>query len=236
MSERSGFSFGVPQDASSQQAYRQARSALRLMRQLGFEPASGPWVLDLCCGLGSQARVLARAGCRVVGVDIRCDDRTRQGWARISAQTDGAARFTVADVRRLPLRRRFSVATLFYNTLTLFVHNDDALALFAEVRRAIQRHGVFLIHNCCRLFWREISSGRYASGVSEDGRWQMVWLVGRNVFSLRFDATGEGRFGRGGAMLCRAWSVDELDLLCRLTGWWLDSSTADRGFLVARPC
>jgi len=225
----------VPQDASSGLAARQARQAGEALRRYGVGP--GAVVLDLCCGLGRQAAALAKTGLRVVGVDMRSDDPVRTQWRRRQQETARLA-FVGGDVRALPLRGPFDAGLLLYNGLSLFSDNADAIALFQEVRRVISPDGVLLLDNCCARLWREIAAGRYADGISADGLWQMAWQSGRNVFALRYgDAVRPDQpRPRRTERLYRAWSLDELDLLCRLTGWRLDFSSARRALLAARPC
>ena len=94
-----------------------------------------------------------------------------------------------------------------------------------------------LIDNSCVRIWREIAAGRYADGISEDGRWQMAWVPGRGVFALRHGdevSLGSPR-PRSREALYRAWSVDEMELLAELTGWRLDRTTRRRALLVLEP-
>lgn len=199
------------------------------------EVCPGARIIDLCCGAGLQASGLARAGYRVVGVDLRRDAPLPVGWsARIARQAN--LHFVSGDARRLPLRGRFAAATLLTNGLSLFADNDDALAVMRQVRRLVGRTGLFLLDNSVLRLWREIAAGRYASGLSEDGTWQMAWLAGRNVFSLRYgnQVRPDHPAPRPGEPLYRAWSLDELDLLCRLSGWHLERQTARTAVLVLR--
>lgn len=223
-----------PQDASASVALRMARAARVALRNEGI--ASGGRILDLCCGLGRQAELLAADGYRTVGMDIRRDAAILDRW-RGAARRRRGLRFVCGDVRDLPLRGPFAAVLLLYNGLALFHENDDALALLRQARGVIGPRGVLLMDNLCRSIWREIADGRYADGISEDGLWQMIWRPARNVFSLRYGPQvrpGSTR-PRRGEMLYRAWSFDEIDLLCRLSGWTLDPAGLRKPLLIARP-
>lgn len=223
-----------PQDASAPLARSQARAAVAALRKHGVRPPGR--LLDLCAGLGRQARSLAEAGYRPLGVDIRHDDEIRAAWTATSRRRS-QPHFLAADARALPLRGPFDAVLLLHNSLSLFHTNDDAMAVLREIRRVIAPRGVLLIDNVCRRLWQEIAAGRYADGISEDGLWQMIWLPGRNVFALRYAENVRAdrpRPGRG-EVLYRAWSLDELELLCRLTGWSLQPQSLRQGLLVARP-
>ncbi len=223
-----------PLDASARAAARHARAVTRLLIERRRPRCSR--ILDIGCGLGRQAELLARAGHRVVGVDIRRDQAVLARWSAAAARQP-RLRFVCGDARALPLAASFHAVLLLYNSLALFHANDDAIALLAEARRVLAPRGLLLIDNVCRTIWREIAAGRYADGISDDGLWQMVWLPARNVFALRYgDQVSPGRpRPRPGEPLYRAWSLDEIDLLCRLSGWVLEPPTPAAPLLVARP-
>jgi SAM-dependent methyltransferase len=223
-----------PQDAPPAVAARQARSIADLLH--AHHIPAGSRLLDIGCGLGLQAAALARAGCRVTALDIRCDPQARSRWQTLSARQP-RLHFLTGDARSLPLAGRFHAALLLYNTFALFHTNDDALALLAELRRVLAPRGLLLIDNVCRTIWKEIAAGRYADGLSDDGLWQMLWLPGRNLFALRYgdQVAPRSRRPRPGETLYRAWSLDELNLLFRLSGWRLEQATATRPFLLAHP-
>lgn len=78
-------------DAGLQQA---SQPAIRRYRARAIEAGS---VLDLCCGIGSDALAFAALGCQTLGLDI---DPVRIAIARHNAEvTASSAQFEVADVR-----------------------------------------------------------------------------------------------------------------------------------------
>ena len=108
---------------------------------LGLAP--GARVLDVACGHGRHARVLARSA-RVVGVD-------RSGaYLRLAASAPapgGAPAWVRGDVRALPLRSgAFDAAFSWYASLFMF---DDAVneACLAEAGRVLRAGGRLLVHH-----------------------------------------------------------------------------------------
>lgn len=74
----------------------------RLIDALGV--GSSARVADVACGSGASAlQLVARTGCRVVGVDLSPANVERARAAAAAANVGGRVRFTVGDAERLPL-------------------------------------------------------------------------------------------------------------------------------------
>lgn len=118
-------------------ANREAAFALTL---LGGPPA-GP-VLDLCCGNGRHSHALARAGCRVVGLDLSpwllADARE---IARAEGDRVGLVR---GDMRRLPFARRFSAVLNLFTSFGYF-DDDENQEVLREIARVLLPGGRFLL-------------------------------------------------------------------------------------------
>ncbi len=140
--------------------------------------APGEAVLDLACGHGRHARVLARDA-RVVGVD-RSD-----AYLRRAASVAPGARLVRGDVRALPLREgSFDAAYSWYASLFMF---DDATneACLAEAARVLRPGGRLVVEHANPLRLanephaaarRELPDG---SVVEEESRWDPARGVDR---------------------------------------------------------
>jgi SAM-dependent methyltransferase len=110
-------------------------------------------VLDLACGHGRHARILAGRASAVVGVD-RSEAYLRRGLEGAAApapagpvRSSAAPRYVRGDVRALPFRTgSFDAAYSWYASLFMF---DDATnaACLAEAARVVRRGGRLLVHH-----------------------------------------------------------------------------------------
>jgi len=118
----------------------------RLLAVLGLP--SGSRLLDLACGQGRHANLLAEAGLNVDGVDysepILAEARQRG--------TGPTLRYTRADMRRLPARwsGRFDAVVNLFTSFGFFVDPADDARVIAEVARVLSPGGTFVFHGGCR--------------------------------------------------------------------------------------
>ena len=106
----------------------------RLIDVLGL-PA-GSRVLDVPCGQGRHAHLLAEAGFDVVGLDyspIRCSTRAR------ARGTGPRLRYRRGDMRRLPAqwRGRFDAVLNLFTSFGFFTNPRDDRAVIAEFARVL---------------------------------------------------------------------------------------------------
>jgi cyclopropane fatty-acyl-phospholipid synthase-like methyltransferase len=108
-------------------------------------PEPADTVLDVGCGMGGPGRFLAdRFGCSVLGVDLLA---LRVEAAQALTDRTGLAdrvTYRVADARRLPVDDGAAAQVWM---LDVGIHVHDKKALFAEVARALQPRGLFVMHD-----------------------------------------------------------------------------------------
>lgn len=120
---------------------RGAPAAYRWLLELKFRHSvellpdlRGLTVVDACCGSGMDAEFLARAGARVLAVDISfgCVARARERARRRGLEYVAV----VGDVERLPLRDRSVDIAYVHDGLH---HLEDPLVAVAELARVARR-------------------------------------------------------------------------------------------------
>lgn len=116
---------------------------------------SGSRVLDLCCGAGRHALVLAEAGYRVTGVDLS------PVLLRKARENDpaGRVRWVESDMRDLPADGSFSqsfdgVVNLF-TSFGYFEQDSEQLKVLYQIRDSLKPGGLFLIDVLNEAFTRK---------------------------------------------------------------------------------
>ncbi|MBI5241137.1 MAG: class I SAM-dependent methyltransferase [Elusimicrobia bacterium] len=161
--------------------------ALRLRR--------GQALLDLCCGPGRHAVLLARRGLRVTGLDF---SRPYLAEARARARRLGvAARFVRGDMRAIPFREEFDAAINLFTSFGYFPKASEDLAVLRGLRRALRPGGLLLMEMMHRPWllrhfkardWTPLEDGWLleerrlrAGGRRVVTRWVRVYPDGRSV-------------------------------------------------------
>lgn len=121
---------------------RDRREVARLMELIGAP--SGSRVLDVPCGQGRHAHLLAEAGFNVDGLDYSAD---LLALARRRG-TSSRLRYTRGDMRRLPARwtGRFDVVLNLFTSFGFFAKPSDDKRVLAEFARVLAPGGTLVWH------------------------------------------------------------------------------------------
>jgi SAM-dependent methyltransferase len=125
---------------------RDRQEVARLMDVLGLP--SGARILDVPCGQGRHAHLLAEAGFDVDGLDYSADLLAR---ARRRG-TGSRLRYTRGDMRRLPARwsGRFDAVLNLFTSFGFFADPRDDARVLSEFARVLAPGGVLLWHGGSR--------------------------------------------------------------------------------------
>jgi SAM-dependent methyltransferase len=151
--------------------------AAAVWRDLKLKP--GARVLDLACGTGRHAVLLARRGAFVVGVD---KTEAYLAEARRAAKGLPNCLFARGDMRRLPFKGEFDAAMNLWTSFGYFAKPSDDLKALRGVERALKPGGLFLIDLLDFAWVREHGQSRRWDRRA-DGAYLLqdaVWSEGRD--------------------------------------------------------
>jgi SAM-dependent methyltransferase len=194
-----------------------------IQRTLGLAPGSR--ILDLCCGHGRHALLLAERGYSVTGVDF--SDRALRLARRRARRAGSSVRWLKRDMRRIPFREEFDAVINIFTAFGYFEPDAENEEVLRRVAAALKPGGRFLIDHINREHlvrhheahrWREASDGApVLEGVSVDVlascnriRWTAVapdgcrrhGRVDVRVYTLREFV---GMLGRAGLRFRQVW-------------------------------
>jgi SAM-dependent methyltransferase len=226
-----------PSWLDEQQPHDEAHSQAQIAGLLELLAPAAKRVLDLGCGAGRVLVPLAVAGHELLGLD-RDAEALRLCLARLEEQSC-TANLMKGDFRgagSLPVGP-FDAVLCLGNTFMTIADVDEAVELLIRVRRVLRAGGTFIIDDCPRDFWPELTEGNWLSGLSEDGNSQLVWEGGDAVFALRHGREVDPDNWQIGPdeRRYRLWSDGALRLAARAAGLSGPRRLDDAPLLVMRP-
>jgi len=109
------------------------------LTEVGIEPED---LLDIACGEGTFAVMMAQRGYRMTGVD---QSGRMIDLAKARAKDVGVnVKFLVEDMRSLPFKEQFDIATCFFDSLNYLLSIKDLQITFQNAYRALKPGGYFI--------------------------------------------------------------------------------------------
>ena len=157
--------------------FRQTRLEVEFVLR-SLRPPEGARILDVPCGYGRHAALLARRGFRVVGVDL---SRAMLAEARRRSTEGPRLRFRRGDMRRIAYREEFDAVINLYTSFGYFTPAQNAAAL-RRMARALRPGGRLLVDHrdpaydagLPRRLWYRTGERRF---VLEDRRFDRVTKI-----------------------------------------------------------
>ena len=103
-------------------------------------------VLELGCGTGAHAVLLAKQGYQVHGIDLSTEmlQQTHHHICQLDPDSLSRLKFTQGDIRQIRLDRQFDVVLALFHVISYQVTNEDLCAVFATVKEHLQAGGIFI--------------------------------------------------------------------------------------------
>ncbi len=111
----------------------------RILRKFRIEPKT---LLDLACGDGRFAVIMAKKGMRVVGVDSSAHilryARNRAKKAKVTIV------FYRREMQNFSMRNKFDLVTCWYDSLNYLLTDTDLIRTFKNVSSVLNENGLFV--------------------------------------------------------------------------------------------
>lgn len=95
-------------------------------------------LLDVGCGTGNHAKLMARKGYNIHGIDLS------EQMLEIAKSGQSDITFEQGDIRHFKLDRRFDVITSLFHVMSYQTSNEDVVSSFKAVHNHLNKDGLFI--------------------------------------------------------------------------------------------
>lgn len=117
---------------------KEAESFIHSLVQL-LAPPRGARMLDLACGKGRHARILASLGFEVTGIDL-----SENNIAEASRYSSDTLHFEVHDMRNLFRENEFDYVFNLFTSFGYFENEDDNIKTLESAHECLTERGIFI--------------------------------------------------------------------------------------------
>ena len=96
-------------------------------------------LLDMGCGTGSHALLLAKRGYSVTGIDV--SEKMIEEAKRKARRENAKAEFHVQDMRKLELNKRFDCAICMFGGFGYVLTYEDLANVFSSLKKHLNKKG-----------------------------------------------------------------------------------------------
>jgi len=103
-------------------------------------------ILELGCGTGNHAILLAKAGYQIHGVDRSLEmlERAHERWSHLPQELRTSIQFTPGDIRHVRLTKKFDLVLSLFHVVSYQTTNADLLATFQTAKAHLNPGGLFI--------------------------------------------------------------------------------------------
>jgi SAM-dependent methyltransferase len=134
----------------------------QVLERFGAKPKT---VLDLACGEGTFAVIMAQRGYEVTGVDLSPEMLRFAGEKAKEAEVE--VRFIQQDMRDLKLNERFDLVTCWYDSLNYLLEYEELVRTFANIAQVLNPGGLF-IFDINTIYGLAVNWQRHPAYVQQD--------------------------------------------------------------------
>ncbi len=186
-------------------------------------------ILDIACGTGRHALEMAKRGYQVTGIDLSLE--FIQAAQTAAGEQRRKVRFVQQDMTALGFTEAFEAAYVLFSSLQLLTTNNDLIRFMEGARAALKPGGLLVIEVWNQ--WAFIAKNQFGNAVfnrDEEAKGVRRHIATETTigpynnlmkhYTYRWFWRGEQELEpRSGIFFTRIFSPNELDLLCRLTGF-----------------
>ena len=103
-------------------------------------------ILELGCGTGAHAALLAKEGYQVHGIDLSADmlRRANDRLSHLPRELGARLEFSQGDIRTIRLNKQFDAVISLFHVISYQITNEDLHAAFATAKAHLKPGGVFI--------------------------------------------------------------------------------------------
>ncbi|RAM51565.1 MAG: SAM-dependent methyltransferase [Hapalosiphonaceae cyanobacterium JJU2] len=103
-------------------------------------------ILELGCGTGNHAVLLAKEGYKINGVDFSLEmlQKADNRLCQLPVELASRLKFSHGDIRQVRLNQTFDVVMSLFHVISYQTKNEDLLAAFATVKEHLKPGGIFI--------------------------------------------------------------------------------------------
>ncbi len=186
-------------------------------------------IIDIACGTGRHAIEMAKKGYQVTGIDI--SNHMLEAARRKAQEEQVSIQFLQIDMKALDFMDGFDAAYILFNTATLLIDNEDLIQFMNGIHAALKSRGLLVVE--VNNLWPVIAIGRLQNqifhwdeereGIRRARQTEIVIGPYNNIMAhherKRYWREETELEPRADTFYTRIFSLNEFDLLCRLTGF-----------------